>query len=175
MNKTPLSVGPYNIPSGHIMIPSMRSILMGDDSWVEPEKFDPTRFYEDGKFKPDKRVIPFQLGKRACPAENMARGELFLFFVGLFQKFKFEPEKPGTVVNYRLQPGFLWQPQCQDKIKVTRIGGRIQTTTKTSHKRSRKLSRELSRQLSREMSQMISKMMNNKDDNNNEKPVKNVQ
>ena len=138
---------------------------MGDDSWVEPEKLDPTRFYEDGQFKPDKRVIPFQLGKRACPFENMARGELFLFFVGLFQKFKFEPEKPGTVVNYRLQPGFIWQPQCQEKIKVTRIGDSIQTTTTMSQK----ISRKLSRQLSRKMSQI----MNN--NNNNGKPVKKLQ
>ena len=173
MNKSPLSVGPYNIPSGHIIIPSLRSIMMGDDSWLEPLKFDPTRFYKDGKFKPDKRVIPFQLGKRACPAENMARGELFLFFVGLIQKFKFEPEKPGTVVNYRLHPGDLLRlPQCQDKIKVTRIGGPIQTDIKMSRKRSQKLSRKLSRELSRKMSQI---MNDNYDNNNNEKPVKKLQ
>ena len=122
MNKAPLNAGPYTIPSGHMLLPSAYELFMGERSWRDPEKFDPTRFLEAGKFKRDERVIPFQIGKRVCPGEGLAKAKLFLFLVGLVQKFKFEPQGPGTHVNYTLKPGFTWKPQRQDNIKVTRIG-----------------------------------------------------
>ena len=44
---------------------------MGEKSWKDPKKFDPTRFMDVGKFKRDERVIPFQIGKRVCPGESI--------------------------------------------------------------------------------------------------------
>ena len=121
MNKTPLSAGPYTIPSGHVLLPSMMEIFLGEDTWPNGSKFDPTRFIEGGKFKRDEKVIPFQIGKRVCPGEGLAKAELFLFLVGLVQKFKFEPEIPGTIVDYTMKPGVTWVPHRHDRIKVTRI------------------------------------------------------
>ena len=121
MNKTPVKVGPYTISSGQIIFPLLHEIMMGKDSWTNPIKFDPTRFIEDGKYQRDERVIPFQTGKRVCPGEGLARAELFLFLVGLVQKFKFEPERPGTTVDYTMKPGLTWVPHRHDRIKVTRI------------------------------------------------------
>ena len=121
VNKTPVNVGPYTISSGHIIFPLLHEIMMGQDSWINPTKFDPTRFIEDGKYKRDERVIPFQVGKRICPGEGVAKAELFLFLVGLIQKFKFEPETPGTIVDYSMEPGVTWVPHRHDRIRVTRI------------------------------------------------------
>lgn len=121
VNKTPVNAGPYTIPSGHILLPCMNEIMMGEESWINASKFDPTRFMEAGKYKRDERVIPFQIGKRVCPGEGLAKAELFLFLVGLIQKFKFEPETPGTIVDYTMKPGFTCIPQRHDQIKVTRI------------------------------------------------------
>ena len=104
-----------------MLLPCMTAIHMGESSWKDSYKFDPTRFLEYGKFKRDERVIPFQTGKRVCPGEVLARAELFLFMVGLVQNFKFEPERPGTIVDYTLKPGFTWVPQRHDRIHVTRI------------------------------------------------------
>ena len=70
MNKTPLKAGPYTIPSGHMLLPCGYEIFMGEKSWRDPEKFDPTRFLVAGKFKRDERVLPFQVGKRVCPGTN---------------------------------------------------------------------------------------------------------
>ena len=121
MNTTSLRAGPYIIPRGHMLFPSMKEIMMGEDSWRKTNEFDPTRFIEAGKFKRDERVIPFQIGKRVCPGEGLAKAELFLFLVGLIQKFKFEPKIPGTSVDYTLKPGFTWVPQRHSPIKVTRL------------------------------------------------------
>ena len=96
-------------------------IVTDKNSWREADKFDPTRFIEDGRFKRDERVIAFQTGKRVCPGEVLARAQLFLFLVGLIQKFKFEPEGPNKYVDYTLKPGFTWIPQRKDPIRVTRI------------------------------------------------------
>ena len=104
-----------------MLLPCISEIQMGESSWRDPYKFDPNRFLENGKFKRDERVIPFQTGKRVCPGEGLARAELFLFLVGLIQKFKFEPERPGTIIDYTMKPGFTWVPQRHDRIKVTRI------------------------------------------------------
>ena len=121
VNKAPLNAGTCTIPSGHILVPSITEILLGEKSWKDSERFDPTRFIEAGKFKRDERVVPFQIGKRVCPGESLAKAELFLFLVGLIQKFKFEPERPGTFINYALKPGFTWKPQRHDNIKMIRI------------------------------------------------------
>ena len=121
MNTTPLRAGPYTIPTGHMLFPSLKEIMMGGDYWRKTNEFDPTRFMEAGRFKRDERVIPFQIGKRVCPGESLAKAELFLFLVGLVQKFKFEPEIQGTSVDYTLKPGFTWIPHLHSKIKVTRL------------------------------------------------------
>ena len=122
VNKAPMKAGPYTIPSGHMLIPSMSAIVMDKDSWREADKFDPTRFIEDGRFKGDERVITFQTGKRVCPGEVLAKAQVFLFLVGLIQKFKFEPEGPDKNVKFTLKKGFTCIPQRKDPIKVTRIG-----------------------------------------------------
>ena len=35
VNKAPMKAGPYTIPSGHMLIPSMSAIVMDKDSWRE--------------------------------------------------------------------------------------------------------------------------------------------
>ena len=96
---------------------------MGEKSWKDPKRFDPARFMEAGKFQRDDRVIPFQIGKRVCPGESLAKAQLFLFLVGLIQKFKFEAaEGPGALVNYDVKPGGVtWKPERHDNINMIRI------------------------------------------------------
>lgn len=54
-----------------------------------PRRFDPLRFIDaEGRLKRCDEIIPFSVGKRACPGEGMARMELFLFFSNLFNRFK---------------------------------------------------------------------------------------
>ena len=123
VTQAPLNAGTCTIPSGHILVTSLREILMGEKSWKDPKRFDPTRFMKAGKFQRDDRVIPFQIGKRICPGESLSKAELFLFLVGLIQKFKFEPaEGPRALVNYDVKPGGVnWKPERHDNINMIRI------------------------------------------------------
>jgi len=59
--------------------------------------FKPERFLdENGKVLKKKHFIPFSIGKRQCLGETLAKTELFLFFTGLVQQFKFLPEVEGV-------------------------------------------------------------------------------
>ena len=61
--------------------------------WENPEEFNPNRFIDEKSqtFKTNERLIPFSIGKRYCLGQSLAEKEYFLFFVGLLQKFEFQP------------------------------------------------------------------------------------
>ena len=59
--KSPIKLGQYIIPAGHMLMPSLTNVLKGDqESWSRPEDFNPDRSvagkiimmltYEQGKF-----------------------------------------------------------------------------------------------------------------------------
>ena len=79
MNTTPLRAGPYTIPTGHMLFPSLKEIMMGGDSWRKSNEFDPTRFIDnDGSCKGSDKLMNFSTGKRSCPGQTLAEKELFL-------------------------------------------------------------------------------------------------
>lgn len=54
-----------------------------------PEEFRPERFLDDnGNFKSMNEVVNFGVGRRNCLGESLARMELFLFIVNIFNQFK---------------------------------------------------------------------------------------
>ena len=113
--------GPYIIPEGHILMSSLTAVMKGENEWNEPDNFDPTRFIEDGKVRKSEAFIPFSAGKRQCPGESLAKAELFLFFVGLIQKFHFEAMQPGQKLEIVVDNGLTRMPLPTKPIKVTKI------------------------------------------------------
>ena len=86
----------YVIPKGTLIYPSMYTMHYDTEVFPEPEKLRPERFLsQDGKtvIKIDS-LIPFSVGRRACPGETFARDQLFLFITSLVQNFSIVPE-PG--------------------------------------------------------------------------------
>ncbi|XP_029005201.1 cytochrome P450 2J6-like isoform X2 [Betta splendens] len=80
----------YFIPKGSILMPMLTSVLFDKTEWETPDTFNPGHFLNaEGKFVKREAMLPFSAGKRACLGEGLARMELFLFFVGLLQKFSF--------------------------------------------------------------------------------------
>jgi cytochrome P450 family 2 subfamily U polypeptide 1 len=43
MSMSPVKAGPYIIPPGHMIMPSLTAILKGPNGWREPNKFNPSR------------------------------------------------------------------------------------------------------------------------------------
>ncbi len=119
MNVSPVQAGPYVIPPGNMIMPSLTSVMKNPDQWKDGETFDPTRFLDaKGKAFKDEKLIPFSTGKRQCPGESLAKAELFLFFVGLMQKFKFEA-KDGNVPDLEMVGGVTNAPKPYN-VKLSR-------------------------------------------------------
>ena len=71
--------------------------------------------------KQSEALIPFSAGKRQCPGESLAKAELFLFFVGLIQKFHFGAIDGEEEVEIVAQLGISRTPLPTNPIAVTKI------------------------------------------------------
>ncbi|KAM3620565.1 uncharacterized protein V6R79_025489 [Siganus canaliculatus] len=84
------TLGGYFIPKDTTIMPFLTSVMFDKNEWEAPESFKPEHFLDaEGKFVKREALLPFSAGKRACLGESLAKMELFLFFVGLLQKFTF--------------------------------------------------------------------------------------
>ena len=99
-----VTIGPYIIPKGTTIIPSLMSVNLDPDHFHDPHRFDPTRFLDEhGKFKPDEHVVSFSIGKRYCLGQSLAEKEFFLFFVGIMQRFDINPEPNEELPSYHIK------------------------------------------------------------------------
>ncbi|GFS18067.1 cytochrome P450 [Elysia marginata] len=86
-----ITLGGFRIPKGCIVVPSLTSVLMDSELFPQPEAFKPSRFLrrKNAKLR-DLGLIPFNIGKRNCLGESLARVELFLVSAALIQSFRFQ-------------------------------------------------------------------------------------
>ncbi|CAH1118929.1 unnamed protein product [Phaedon cochleariae] len=92
-----LVVDRYRVPKGTMIVPLQWAIHMDEKMWPNPEKFDPWRFIdEEGRVAKPENFIPFQLGKRMCVGDELARMLLFSFGANIVQHFSFVLEDKNT-------------------------------------------------------------------------------
>ncbi|XP_072789050.1 uncharacterized protein CYP2J40 [Taeniopygia guttata] len=80
----------FHLPKGTTLMTSLTSVMFDKNVWETPDTFNPEHFLENGLYRRREAFLPFSAGKRACPGEQLARTELFIFFVALLQKFTFQ-------------------------------------------------------------------------------------
>ncbi|XP_004446745.1 cytochrome P450 2J2-like [Dasypus novemcinctus] len=85
------TVAGYYLPKGTTILTNLTGLHRDPAEWATPDTFNPEHFLENGEFKKRESFLPFSIGKRACPGEQLARLELFIFFTSLLQKFTFRP------------------------------------------------------------------------------------
>ncbi|XP_073530057.1 cytochrome P450 2C5-like [Phyllobates terribilis] len=102
----------YRIPKGTYVIPLLTSALYDKDHFVKADEFYPEHFLDSGgNFVRKEAFIPFSAGKRSCAGENLAKMELFMFFVKLLQNFTFQAP-PGATLNLTPRVGFTACPMA---------------------------------------------------------------
>ncbi|XP_077989250.1 steroid 17-alpha-hydroxylase/17,20 lyase-like [Glandiceps talaboti] len=84
------TIGGYKVPQGTSVIINLWALHNDERQWSEPREFRPDRFFDSEtrrlKAKPVS-YMPFGAGRRVCLGECMAKAQLFLLFVSLFQHF----------------------------------------------------------------------------------------
>ncbi|KAK3758371.1 hypothetical protein RRG08_004191 [Elysia crispata] len=85
-----MTLAGFRIPQGCIVVPSLSSALMDPELFPEPAMFRPSRFLTRKSFKlRDLGMIPFNIGKRNCLGETLAKVEMFLVSAAMLQSFTF--------------------------------------------------------------------------------------
>ncbi|KAL3857812.1 hypothetical protein ACJMK2_012447 [Sinanodonta woodiana] len=101
----------YDIPKDTIMLFNIWNLHHDSRYWINPMKFDPTRFlHEDGSLHIPDHFLPFGAGSRACPGESLVELEVFIIFTNLLHQLELHPldgnppSLEGECVGHVLQP-----------------------------------------------------------------------
>ncbi|KAK9879858.1 hypothetical protein WA026_008362 [Henosepilachna vigintioctopunctata] len=75
-----IDINGFIIPSNTMVVPLLWAVHMDDKAWKDPDNFNPYRFLdENGKFFKPEHFIPFQIGKRMCVGDELAKMLLYFF------------------------------------------------------------------------------------------------
>ncbi|GLV42630.1 Cytochrome P450 305a1 [Carabus blaptoides fortunei] len=88
----------YTIPAGTTVYANIYAVHHSVEYWEDPEVFRPERFLDAaGNVHSVESVISFGLGKRRCLGELLARQCVFIFFIGILQKYQICPVPDTTL------------------------------------------------------------------------------
>lgn len=114
----------FRFPEGAFVATNLFAIFRDPKIWPHPNEFNPQNFFDSAtnSLINSDYLIPFLIGRRACPGESLAKQELFLFFSGLLQRFqvKFDPEVAHPTINEMIITGFNRLPPDYNLLFVPR-------------------------------------------------------
>uniref|UniRef100_F6W8H6 Uncharacterized protein n=1 Tax=Ciona intestinalis TaxID=7719 RepID=F6W8H6_CIOIN len=105
-------LGGYRVPKRTSIVACYHSIHFDPKFWKNPNKFDPCNFLDsNGKVCIPDAFMPFGGGLRICVGMNIAKQELFLFFVAILQKFSLHLPDDMDHLDEKPGPGIILAPK----------------------------------------------------------------
>ncbi|NXL27402.1 CP2J2 protein, partial [Glaucidium brasilianum] len=86
MSTSSTTLAGFHLPKGTTLTTSLTSIMVDKNVGETPVTFNPEHFLENGQYRRREAFLPFSADKRACPGEQLARTELFIFSAALLQE-----------------------------------------------------------------------------------------
>ncbi len=112
----------YDIPKGTVLTTNISQIHKDPTMWDDPETFKPERFLDDaGKFVTHPGWLPFSAGKRGCVGEVVAKSNLFLSMVALFQRFSFHPDPSSEKLEGACDKAYMPMQMLPKPFKIIPI------------------------------------------------------
>ncbi|XP_027925138.1 cytochrome P450 81E8-like [Vigna unguiculata] len=81
------TIGDYNLPQNSILLVNAWAIHRDPNLWSDPTHFKPERFENESEAN---KLLPFGLGRRACPGSNLAQRTVSLTLALLIQCFEWK-------------------------------------------------------------------------------------
>lgn len=115
------TLGGYTIPKNTTILIGLHSVQKDNSYWNDPDDFRPERFLDENqKIANTERFVAFGQGRRRCLGENLARGCLFTFFVGIMQKYRLKLPAGNALPSVQTMPGIVLSPQQYKVVFVKR-------------------------------------------------------
>ncbi|KAB1207044.1 Isoflavone 2'-hydroxylase [Morella rubra] len=89
MSSNDCTIGGYDVPSGTMILVNAWDIHRDPKVWDDATSFKPERF-ESGQDQNSHKLIPFGIGRRACPGAGLAQRTMGLTLASLIQCFEWE-------------------------------------------------------------------------------------
>lgn len=87
----------YLIPKGWKVTPLFRNIHHSPDHFLNPDKFDPSKF----EFTPKANTfMPFGMGTHSCPGNELAKLEILVLTHHLTTKYRWSMVGPENGIQY---------------------------------------------------------------------------
>ncbi|CAH1798133.1 unnamed protein product [Owenia fusiformis] len=84
----PVKFKDFVLPPRTLIVENIHALHHDPDEWDEPDTFNPERFIgPNGKVIKDNHMLQFGSGKRECLGQPLAKMVIFLFLIGILQKF----------------------------------------------------------------------------------------
>ncbi|KAF2228164.1 putative cytochrome P450 [Elsinoe ampelina] len=85
-----LTYGDWQLPAGTTVSMSIPAIHLDPNIFVDPRKFMPSRWLDEGAKRLDEYFLPFSRGSRACVGRNLAYCEIYLAAAAILRRFDME-------------------------------------------------------------------------------------
>ncbi|KAJ7137821.1 cytochrome P450 [Mycena epipterygia] len=114
-------MGEYNlmghiIPPGTVVATQAWSIHRDPRTFPSPERFDPERWLDDtgnsdtGSTRRAAHMMPFGLGTRVCPGQQLAQAVIRIALAAVVRKFEIQPDSATTESSMKMKAGLLGIP-----------------------------------------------------------------